>query len=91
MNEGEGDERKSEIQKFKYLENENNFLDEVKSIFYNYLCAIICWIKEKYRIQALNCMRTLLNAIVMKNRSRTPTNIYDGIPYGNTLIYGFEP
>ena len=42
MTEGEEDEGKSEIQKFKYLENENNFLDEVKSIFHNYLCAIIC-------------------------------------------------
>ena len=42
MTEGEWDEGKSEIQKFKYLENENNFLDEVKSIFYNYLSVIIC-------------------------------------------------
>ena len=33
MTEGEWDEGKSEIQKLKYLENENNFLDEVKSIF----------------------------------------------------------
>ena len=47
MTEGEGDEWKSEIQKLKYLENENNFLDKVKSIFYNYLSVIICWIKEK--------------------------------------------
>ena len=37
MNEGEGDESKSEIQKFEYLENEKSFLDEVKSIFHNYL------------------------------------------------------
>ena len=42
MTEEEGDGGKSEIQKFKYLENENNFLDEVKSIFHNYLWAIIC-------------------------------------------------
>ena len=42
MTEGEWHEGKSEIQKFKYLENENNFLDEVKSIFYNYLSDIIC-------------------------------------------------
>ena len=42
MTEGEGDEGKSEIQKCKYLENEKNFLDEVKSIFHNYLSAIIC-------------------------------------------------
>ena len=42
MTEGEGDEGKSEIQKCKYVENEKNFLDEVKSIFHNYLSAIIC-------------------------------------------------
>ena len=42
MTEGEGDEGKSEIQKCKYLENEKNFLDEVKSIFHNYLSAIVC-------------------------------------------------
>ena len=30
-------EGKSEIQIFEYLENEKNFLDEVKSIFHNYL------------------------------------------------------
>ena len=41
MAEGEGDEGKLEIQKFKYLDNEKNFLDEVKSIFHNYLSAII--------------------------------------------------
>ena len=35
-------EGKSEIQKFEYLENENNFLDEVKTIFHNYFSAIIC-------------------------------------------------
>ena len=35
MTEEEGDEGKSEIQKSKYLENENNFLDEVKCIFHN--------------------------------------------------------
>lgn len=32
-------------QKFEYLKND--FLDEIKSVFYNYLRAIICWIKEK--------------------------------------------
>ena len=37
MTEGEGDESKSEMQKFEYLENEKDFLDEVKSIFHNYL------------------------------------------------------
>ena len=34
MTEGEVDEGKSEIQKFKYLENEKNILDQVKSIFH---------------------------------------------------------
>ena len=47
MTEGEGDKGKSEIQKSEYLENEENFLDEVKSVFHNYVSAIICWIKEK--------------------------------------------
>ena len=28
-----------EIQRFEYLENENSFSDEIKSIFYNYLKA----------------------------------------------------
>ena len=37
----EGIKRKSEIQKFEYLENEKNFLDEAKNIFHNYLKAII--------------------------------------------------
>ena len=36
MTELEGDEGKSEIQKFKYLENKKNFLGEVKCIFHNY-------------------------------------------------------
>ena len=47
MTEGEGDEGKTEIQKFKYLENKKNFVDKVESIFHNYLSTIICWIKEK--------------------------------------------
>ena len=42
MTEGGGDKGKSETQTFEYLENEKNFLDEVKSIFQNYLRAIIC-------------------------------------------------
>ena len=42
MTEGEGDKGKSEIQKSEYLENEENFLDEVKSVFHNYVSAIIC-------------------------------------------------
>ena len=31
---------KLEIQKFEYLENKKRFLDEIKSIFHNYLRAI---------------------------------------------------
>ena len=42
MTEGEGNKGKSEIQKSEYLENEKNFLDEVKSTFYNYVSAISC-------------------------------------------------
>ena len=29
--------RKLEIQKFEYFENENSFLDKIKSIFHSYL------------------------------------------------------
>ena len=32
---------KTEIQKFEYLEIEKSFLDEIKSIFHNYLRVII--------------------------------------------------
>ena len=42
MTEGKGDEGKSGMQKFEYLENEKNFLDEVNCVFPNYLSAIIC-------------------------------------------------
>ena len=31
----------AETQKFEYLENEKSLLDEIKSIFHNYICAII--------------------------------------------------
>ena len=40
MTEGEGDKGKSQLQKSENLENEKNFLDEVKSAFYNYVSAI---------------------------------------------------
>ena len=40
-------EGKPEIQKFKYLQNDKNILEEVKSIFENYLSATIYLIKEK--------------------------------------------
>ena len=64
------------MQKFEYLKNENNFLvDEVKSIFQNYLKVIICWIKEKQKTQVWSYLRILLNTIVIKSRSRTTTNI----------------
>ena len=33
---------KMEIQKIEYLDNEKSFLDDIKSIFHNYLRAIIC-------------------------------------------------
>ena len=42
MADSEKKEGKSEIQKFDYLENEKNLLDEVKSFFYNYFSAITC-------------------------------------------------
>ena len=34
-------EGKIEIQKFKYLENEKSFIDEIKSIFHNFSMAFI--------------------------------------------------
>ena len=34
-------ERKTEIQKFEYFANEKSFLDEIKSIFRNYLRTVI--------------------------------------------------
>ena len=38
MTRREGDEGKSETQKFQYFDNKKNFLvDEMKSIFHNYL------------------------------------------------------
>ena len=85
---GEARNTKSSL---RYLDNEENFLDEVKSIFHNYLDVIIRWIKEKWRTQVLSCLRILLNTIAIKSRSRTPTNISDGTPCDNTLIYGLEP
>ena len=36
-------EGKTEIQKCEYRKNEKSFLDEIRSIFRNYLMAIICW------------------------------------------------
>ena len=40
-------EGKMEIQKSEYLENKKSILDEIKSIFHNYLTAIIWWKNEK--------------------------------------------
>ena len=36
-------EGKVEIQKFEYLENEKNFLDEIKNIFHSFWRPIIWW------------------------------------------------
>ena len=36
-------EEKMEKQKFKYLENEKSFLDEIKTIFHSFWRAIIWW------------------------------------------------
>ena len=33
------------IQKFEYIDNEKSFLDEIKSIFRNYLRAVSWWKK----------------------------------------------
>ena len=50
MTNGRGDEKKSEIQKFEWLENKkNSSVDEVKGIFQNNLKVIICWIKVNRR------------------------------------------
>ena len=52
----EKDER-TEIQKFEYLENENSFLDEIRSIFYSSWRAII-W----QRLKHYNLNRLSINA-----------------------------
>ena len=75
MTDGAGNEGKKKKKKFEYLENGNNFLDEVKSIFHNYLSTIICRIKEKQRTQVLRYLIFLRNTIVIKSTSRTPTKI----------------
>ena len=38
---------RGKIQKFKYLENEKSFLDEVKNIFHSFWSAIIWWKNKK--------------------------------------------
>ena len=38
----EGGGMRGSVSSIEYLENEKNFLDEVKSIFHNYFSAIIC-------------------------------------------------
>ena len=37
----EKNEGKTEIQKLEHLQNKKSFLDEIKSIFHNYITAII--------------------------------------------------
>ena len=61
-----GEMRGSQKYKTINLENEKVFLNEIKSIFHNYLRAIICWIKEQYWTQALSYLRILRNAIIVK-------------------------
>ena len=46
MTRREKKERKMEIQKREYLENEKSILDEIIRIFHNYLGAII-WCKNE--------------------------------------------
>ena len=42
-------EKRGEVgtQKCEFLKKEKSFLDEIKSVFHNYLKAIICWENEK--------------------------------------------
>ena len=49
---------KTEIEKIKYLKIEKGFLDEMKSIFHNYLRVIIWWKQEKQQTIALT-LKTL--------------------------------
>ena len=63
-----GREKKRERRKFEYLKNEKSFLDEIKSIFHNYLRAKK-WFGEKIeklRRQALNSLliKVLCNRII---------------------------
>ena len=41
MDDREKKKERQKIEKRKYLKNKNNFLDEIKSIFHNYIRAII--------------------------------------------------
>ena len=57
--------------KFEYLENKKSFLDEIKSIFQNYLRVIIWWKNEKELTQALSsfliqilCNRMICNVTI---------------------------
>ena len=43
MADREKKEGKMELQKFKCLENEKSFLDEIKNIFHSFWRAIIWW------------------------------------------------
>ena len=51
MNDREKKKERQKIEKSKYLKNKNNFLDEIKSIFHNYIRAIIWWKKKKCKIE----------------------------------------
>ena len=50
MDDREKKKERQKIEKRKYLKNKNNFLDEIKSIFHNYIRAIIWW-KKKCKIE----------------------------------------
>ena len=47
MDDREKKKEKQKIEKSEYLKNKSNFLDEIKSIFHNYITAIIWWKKCK--------------------------------------------
>ena len=54
------------IQKFEYLENKKTLLDEIKSIFHNYLKVITWWKNEKQQTQALSFRVTEYSLGVVK-------------------------
>ena len=72
MSDREKKRRKTEIQKFEYLENEKSFLDEIKSIFYSFLRAFI-WLKIKnwWKIADTSFKYFL---ILSKNQIRNPVS-----------------
>ena len=47
-------EEKMEIQKSEYLAKEKSFLDEIKSVFHNFLRAIVWWKARKITDTSFN-------------------------------------